>query len=293
MDWQSQVPETARDAVATALETGEQVQWVGQPMPRYFSREVFKSMAFGVVFAVFTAGWFIQVVCNRQDGPAAATGGFFAVLLFGLGCAAASVGCLLSPLWEQRRWRRRVYLVTDRRMIAFQGRRAKTLRRFEAEPVGRIHRFVHRDGSEDLLIEAGVSTEYDAWSECNAMGFERIRDADVVEALLPRLEREYETIPTVDHPTQDRPAIIGFRIALAIIALVAMPLFLVGYPWIAAPVFFGAVITVIVQAFRLGRKSVCPRCGEALPRDAHTPRGTYYFTCARCRVRWASRIVTT
>lgn len=174
-------------------------------------------------------------------------------------------------------------------MIAFDGGVRATLRRFATEPLGDVVRVAHRDGTCDLLIEPGVSTEYDAWSQREPLGFLRIRDADAVEALLPTLASHYSPIDTIEHPTHDRPFSIVYRVGMALVLAIVVPLFLLGWRVLAAGLFFAIIAAIIAYSFIRGRRSVCPRCGEYLKRDEDAPRGTYYFTCRECRVRWASR----
>jgi hypothetical protein len=204
----------------------------------------------------------------------------------------AGLYCALSPFREYRKWLRRVYVLTDRRMIAFDGQKHATLRRFAVEPLGAVTRFSHRDGCSDLLIAPGVSTQYDAWSQRGPVGFLRIRDADQLEGLLARQPTCSSAIQTIDHPTHDRSARFTERVGLVLIFTAVFPLAFLGWFRLAAGLFFAIVAAVIAVPFRRGKRSICPRCGQRLNRDQDTPRGTYYFTCAKCQVRWASRIIT-
>ncbi|MEW6252081.1 MAG: hypothetical protein AB1716_15690 [Planctomycetota bacterium] len=241
-----------------------------------------------LAFAVF---WLTKAVFGTE-GPPAGSGSFFLFVAFGLGVFAVGAYLALSPVREYRKWLHRVYIVTDRRMITFDRRRRATLRRFDVEPVGELMCVEHRDGTSDVLVAPGVSSEYDAWSQHGPLGFLRIRDADVVAAWLAQLSTHYSPIPTIDHPTHDRPHVLAQRVGTALVFLGVLPLVFCGRPALGGVLFFAIVIAIIACAFVLNRSSTCPRCGARLSRDAQTPRGTYYFTCAKCRVRWASRIIT-
>jgi hypothetical protein len=151
----------------------------------------------------------------------------------------------------------------------------------------------HRDGTCDLLIEPGVTTEYAAFEQDGPVGFFHIRDGDVVAELLPKLTSRYKPIPTIVHPSQDRAHSRAVRGGIAFTLLVTVPLFFLGFVGPPAVLFFATVVGLIAYAFVRGRSSTCPGCGAHLVRDPDTPRGTYYFTCTKCRVRWASRIITT
>jgi hypothetical protein len=281
------------ESIERVLEPGEHAQWVGVPVPRYYSRDVCGALFFSLLCLAFAAGWLIKTLSGSRDVPSPGTGPFFMFMLLALVFSAIGVYLAFCPLREYRRWLRRAYVVTDRRMIAFESGKPATLRRFTVEPLGRVARFANRDGTCDLLIAPGVSTEYDAWSQRGPLGFCRIRDVDAVEALLSKLAGNYSPIETIEHPTHDRPVVIALRVSVAVAFVVIFPLAFLGWRGLAAGLFFAMVLANIVYAFIHGRRSVCPRCGKELQRDQDVPRGTYYFTCAACGVRWASRMIST
>lgn len=292
LDWNS-VPTAVHESIERMLESGEHVQWVGMPVPRYFSRGVLGNLSFSLFWLGFGAFWLTKTLSGDKNAPPPGTTSYVAFLLFGLLALTVGIGFALSPLWEYRGWLRRVYVVTDRRMIAFESGKPATLRRFAVEPLGEVVRLANRDGTCDLLVTPGVSTEYKAWAQRGPLGFFRIRDAEAVEALLPRLAGNCSPIETIEHPTHDRPVVIALRVSVAVSFAIVFPLSFLGWGGLAAVLFFAVVIANIVYASIHARRSVCPRCGKELQRDQNVPRGTYYFTCAACHVRWASRMIST
>lgn len=272
--WQDCVPSALREQIERSIEASERVEWVGLPAPKYYSTNVRGSLIASVLALAFGVGWFAKVIFGSQ-APPPGTAPFCAALCFGLFVFAVAVLLALSPLQEYRKWLRRAYIVTDRRMIAFDGRKAATLRRFEIEPVGDLVRIENRDGTCDLLVEGGVSTEDDAWSQNEPLGFQRIRDAGEVEALLSRLSSCHSPIPTVEHPTHDRPFVVTLRVGVALCFVTVFPLVFTGHPALGVGLFFGIVLAAIMFGFARVRSCVCPRCGARLARDPESPRGTY------------------
>ncbi len=285
----TRAPDDLPQRIEATLDAGEKALWAGQPIPRYLSRAVAKKVAVSGILLVFAAFWLAQTTLG-SEAAAPGTTAFIGALAFGIVVVAIGVYLALSPRREYRKWQRRAYVVTDRRMLVFDGDKPLTLRCFATEPIGQVVRVEHRDGTGDLLIAPGVSTDEDAGFPDEPLGFLRIPGADFVESMLSQVNTPETALPTIDHPTHDRPFTIAHYTALALVLLVTLPLVLTGHVSAAACVFFALVIATIACAAVCSRSCMCPCCGTHLPRDSDAPRGTSYFTCAHCRVRWASRV---
>jgi hypothetical protein len=155
----SSLPPELDSRVRAELRDGEQLLWVGQPRPRWFSREAVPLVLFGIPFTAFAVFWTAMAlwmgagVNARNNGP----GLLFQVCfpLFGLPFVVAGLGLLTSPYWQRRRALRTCYALTDRRAIVWEAGNfgSVTVRSYEPDALKAMERVEYPDGSGDLVFE--------------------------------------------------------------------------------------------------------------------------------------------
>ncbi len=185
----------ARELQATVeqeLEPGERIEWLGMPIPRYFTPVSTGVFLLGIpwtafaVFWVVAAGW---LTARDRVGP------FIVFPLFGLPFILVGLGMLSVPLWTRRRALRSVYVITDRRAITFVGGWGTTIRSYPPEKLQEVYRRERRDGTGDVIIVRRAWYDPDGDRRSEELGFLRIANPKEVEDLLKRLADQAQTGP--------------------------------------------------------------------------------------------------
>ena len=191
-----EIPGDLRQTIDSELESNEQIQWMEMRIPRLltFARILQLLAGIGVTgfFMFFTcAACGFRMPHFRNFHP----GHFFA--LFGVvGCLVA-LRMLTAPFRTYWKERHTVYVITDRRAIAFYGGGRTAIRSY----TGRNHQDVHRgengDGSGDVIIGCTASDDdgldqlkgvgFLGLEEPEWLGFLGIREPKRAENLLRRL----------------------------------------------------------------------------------------------------------
>ncbi|MEL6110905.1 MAG: hypothetical protein AAFU85_33275, partial [Planctomycetota bacterium] len=76
---------------------------------------------------------------------------------------------------------------SDRRAVIFEGGWSHTIRSFRGEQLNGMFRREHKDGTGDIVLSEDVSRDSDGDRRFEEVGFQRIRDAKSVEAMLLEL----------------------------------------------------------------------------------------------------------
>jgi hypothetical protein len=103
----------------------EIILWAGQPEP---GREMLTKIwfvPFAIVWTLFTLFW-ISAACGFEK-PSLRNAGRLLFALFGVPFALIGFGMLLTPYFSYRTDQQTVYIVTDKRAIVYNGKRAYTL----------------------------------------------------------------------------------------------------------------------------------------------------------------------
>src|SRR6185437_12509968 len=101
----SELPLELDERVRSELSEGEQLLWVGQPLPRRYVRSSIPIVLFGIPFTGFALFWMAGASGVLFAGAAmnGGPGGFAAFLacfpLFGLPFLIIGLGMLTSPYW--------------------------------------------------------------------------------------------------------------------------------------------------------------------------------------------------
>jgi hypothetical protein len=154
----SSLPPELDSRVRAELRDGEQLLWVGQPRPRWLSRETVPVMLFGLPFTGFAVFWVGFAVWLVSGNPGKNNPGLlFQVCfpMFGLPFIVIGLGLLTSPYWHYRRALRTCYALTDRRAIVWEAGNfgSVTVRSYEPGALTAMERVEYADGSGDLVFE--------------------------------------------------------------------------------------------------------------------------------------------
>lgn len=169
------IPDALKETLEQELKPGEQLRWVGQPIPRagcmWFA--IFP-IFFGLFFAGFAVFWIVSAF--QMQGNNGGPGGINILFaLWGIPFVLVGLGIMSSPYWMRRRYQkaalRTIYAVTDQRAIIIDGGymgdspigmlvggmtrwalRGSSIRTYTANKLGQITRHQRDDGSGDVLF---------------------------------------------------------------------------------------------------------------------------------------------
>jgi hypothetical protein len=179
------IPQKLLDIIARELEPGERTEWVGMPVPRYFTPMSTATFVFGIPWTAFAIFW--TVSAGEITGVSESFGIFNLFALFGLPFILIGFGMLSSPLWAYRKALKTVYVITDRRAITIDGGVSTTIRSYPPDQLQNIYRKEKSDGTGDIVISRRAWRDSDGDSRSEELGFLRIRDPRTVEGLLKKL----------------------------------------------------------------------------------------------------------
>jgi hypothetical protein len=147
------IPLKSRELIDDELEAGENIEWVDQPVPYFFLIGTFVQLCCGIFllyFGVLMKDSFL----------------FFSLLFWGI-----SFYMILTPVLNPRRLLRTVYVITNRRVIIFNG---KNIEICSANGIVAVRRTQNRNGIGTIFFDIFM--------------FENIRNAKEVEQKLLRLK---------------------------------------------------------------------------------------------------------
>jgi hypothetical protein len=180
------------DEVERELAQGERVCWIEQPIPRYFSSQSTAMMLSGLGTIALT-GFEMCIHSGFKLPDFSKPGGFFSLyglipIVMGMG-----VGLLTAPLWEHRKWRKSVYVVTNRRAITFEGGRRTTVTSYTPDQLKSLGRREKKDGSGDVVLAQRVAKSSEKGRHIVDTGFLRVRDVRKTEQMLRNLTGQAPT----------------------------------------------------------------------------------------------------
>jgi hypothetical protein len=195
----STLPPELDGLVQAELARGEQLLWVGQPLPRRYVLMSIPIVVFGIPWTAFAVFWMLGASGILFAGPAnnaPVPAGLFACFpLFGLPFVLIGLGMLSAPYWLLRKARRTCYAVTDRRAIIWEPGvfSSVSVRSYGPAQLGRIRRNQRADGSGDLIFEEYASYDNQGHRTISSRGFvgiERVREIEELlrKALLTQID---------------------------------------------------------------------------------------------------------
>lgn len=184
------IPSILQKKVDCELESGERIEWIGMPIPRFFTPAATAAFLFAIPWTAFAIFW----MCGASgfEMPDFGEGGFSLFPLFGVPFVLIGLGMLSSPIWAFKKAFRTVYVITDRRAITIEGIWSTTIRSYPPDKLQDIYRKEKRDGSGDVIITRRAWRDSDGDRRSEELGFLRIRNPKEVEQMLKTMaERMY------------------------------------------------------------------------------------------------------
>lgn len=154
---ESRLPIEMDRRVHEDLRDGEQLLWVGQPIPSRFARRSIPLMLFGIPFAGFAIFWMAAASGILFGGRGNGNMGLFGMIfpLFGLPFLLVGLGMVSSPYWYRQRAKKTFYAVTDQRVILWTagwfGR--MDVRAYTPDRLEKMRRVEYGNGDGDLILE--------------------------------------------------------------------------------------------------------------------------------------------
>ena len=140
----TQLPQHLYSLVDRELRPGENLTWVGQPIPWRAAQKSLPLVLFAIPWTGFAIFWTCGAagfqIPDFQNGD-----GFFC--LFGVPFILIGLGLFSSPFWSYRHSRNTVYCITDQRVLLITGGFQTTFRTFLPEALSQMERRQNRDGS--------------------------------------------------------------------------------------------------------------------------------------------------
>lgn len=180
-----QIPPQLRTKVERELVSGERIEWIGMPLPKFFTPAATGAFLFGIPWTAFALFWTGGAAVGTSK--AGDIGLFRMFPLFGVPFILIGFGLLASPLWAYRKALGSVYVITNRRAITFEGGRTTVIRSYPPERLQEVYRTEKKDGSGDVIITCRTWRDSDGDRRSEELGFFRVRDPKAVEALLRKL----------------------------------------------------------------------------------------------------------
>lgn len=183
------VPDSLRDFVSREVGRDEEVRWMGQPRPWRYAVGSVPIFLFGIPWTAFAVFWIYGAAGFKVPEF---KHGFDFFPLFGVPFVLVGLGMLSSPLWQMRRARRTLYMVTSRRVLIFSGGRTMAVRSIVPEQLSEIQRRERGDGSGDIFFGPSsplhvAASVHPGMAEQFAVAFLGIEDVQRVEQLLREL----------------------------------------------------------------------------------------------------------
>ncbi|MDR2441704.1 MAG: hypothetical protein LBE12_20265 [Planctomycetaceae bacterium] len=149
-DYSTSVPEfnsapishELQELVDNELETGETIEWIDQPIPRYFTKETTSHFLFGIPWTAFAIFW----TCTAAQHS-------IVFALWGVPFILIGIWMLSSPIWVRRKMLRTVYTITNRRVITFEGKMFSfDIVSYDADEIEEIYRKQKKNGTGNVFV---------------------------------------------------------------------------------------------------------------------------------------------
>lgn len=180
------------DLINRELESDETPVWIGQPIPKFFSRTPLSNFLFAIPWTAFSIFWMCGAAGFRipEFGPQM----FF--MLFGLPFVLIGLGLLSTPFWERSRMKKTAYVITDHRAIIFSGGfSSTTIRSFEPSELKSTTRHEKANGTGDILFDpdAEEQNSHNRNFSHATVGFFNIPNVREVEKHIRELAKKAKT----------------------------------------------------------------------------------------------------
>ncbi|PZV13212.1 MAG: hypothetical protein DCF22_11145 [Leptolyngbya sp.] len=183
------IPKQLRQKIDQELEPNESIRWIGQPNLKVSHLIIgcFAVSLFAIPWTAFAMFWIYGVLGYKIPDLREGFQPQYLFALFGVPFVLAGLGMLSSPFWVWRAAFEKVYIITDKRAIAFEGAGTTTIRSFEPQQLAKIYRRENNDGTGDVMIIVRSWKDSDGDLQNEEVGFLAIPNPKQVETLLKEL----------------------------------------------------------------------------------------------------------
>lgn len=169
-----------KERVEKELQPGEQVEWLGQPVPRFFTSGSITGFLIGFLFTAFSILWAIGYAIQEDYA-------FFITLFLASPFWILGLVCLFSPIWSYLEALKTVYFITDKRAITIKAGWSSTTRSYLPDNLQNIYIREKKDGTGDVIISCRDLYGRTNGKKAEELGFLQVRNPKEVENKLKKL----------------------------------------------------------------------------------------------------------
>jgi len=138
-----------QNLVNSEMESGEKLQWSGQPEPTRIAKGALPMLLFAIPWTAFACFWVTMASIGVSHSPQ--VGPMMIFPLFGLPFILVGLGMLSSPLIVYRQAKRTVYAITNKRALMLKASgRGKTVVSYQPAQFADINRVEYAPNKGDL-----------------------------------------------------------------------------------------------------------------------------------------------
>jgi hypothetical protein len=181
------IPKKLRRKIDNELHPGEDLRWVEQPVPRFFTEDSIGSVLGGILATSVAIFWMWGASGYKLPDLREGLQPSDPFALLGVPLVLIGFGMLSSPIWVWQEARKTVYLVTDRRAISIHGGRSTIIRNYLPDQLKDVYRKERADGTGDVIIAIRRWKDSDGYQRSEEMGFRGVRSPRETENILRQL----------------------------------------------------------------------------------------------------------
>lgn len=183
------LPNKLRSILERELDSSEIIQWIEQPIPRFFTRSTL-SICLSLLVPLFFFS-FASVAAYQQAIELEINifefVGFTSILIFSISTIIPLVLIFLIPVLQWQEARQTVYVITNQRAFILVAAWSLSVTSFIASELRVILRREYRDGSGDVIVYVHRSSHDEENGQAHEMGFKQVHDSRAFERMLRHL----------------------------------------------------------------------------------------------------------
>jgi hypothetical protein len=183
------LPNKLRRGLEKELEPDESLQWVEQPIPRFFNRTSI-GICLGLLLTL-TSFSFISLHLFQQARDLELTLfemiGHIGVAVILMGTVIPLMLLIFVPISIWLEARQTVYAITNQRALILTVGRATTVLSFMPAELRAVSRRENKDGSGDVIVYTYRSQDYDGDVQTQEIGFKQVRQPKAFEQRLRQI----------------------------------------------------------------------------------------------------------